>query len=850
MTSRGGRPVLPASDTAALLKVGIAHHQAGRLKDADETYRQILVAMPKHFDATHLLGVVALQAGRLDEAQGLISRAIELNPAVAAAHNNLGNVFLRKDRLADAQACFERAVKLQPGFGDAHFNLGNALRRQGRLSQAATHFSRAAAADPKMLWAHTNLGATLLDLGDARGAVKALETAVKLRPDHAETLSNLGIALAKAGEPARALEVLDQAATLDPKGATTLRGRGTALARLGRYAEARECFERVVSVDPMSAAAYCNLGNVLRDSGAPAEALKRFRRANELDPDLIEAHIGRALALRDMGREEEAREHSQRLLSEQPNSVPALIFMGTQCLDRDDTKGAAAAFRKAIALQGSNADAHYELGNVLMRQLRTPEAIASYQRALAEDREHAQARWALVMAQIPAIYPDAAAVTKSRSNFVRMLGELDTWFTGARNDDGHRAVGSTQPFHLAYQAANNREPMARYGALCARLMAPWQNRHLPAMATRTKGPIRVGIASAHLREHSVWNAIVKGWVKHLDRRRFELYLFNLGAKNDHETEQARRWAHRLEQGRREMPQWAATIAQCDLDVLIYPEIGMDALTAKLASLRLARAQAATWGHPETTGLPTIDHYLSAEHLEPPNASAYYTERLVVLPNLGVCYEPLAPTTVAPDLAVLGLPEDVPLLLCPGTPFKYSPLSDDVWIEISRHTRPSRLVFFRPGDPDVSSLFERRLEQKYLKAGLRFTDCVTFIPTLDRARYFGLMRRADLMLDTLGFSGFNTAIQAIECGLPVVSREGEFLRGRLGSGILRRMGMDSLVATTDEAYIDLAVTLTRDAGLRHARREELRARRGVLFGDLEPVRALERYLESAVATTAV
>ena len=91
--------------------------------------------------------------------------------------------------------------------------------------------------------------------------------------------------------------------------------------------------------------------------------------------------------------------------------------------------------------------------------------------------------------------------------------------------------------------------------------------------------------------------------------------------------------------------------------------------------------------------------------------------------------------------------------------------------------------------------------------------MTFIPTLDRARFFGLMQRAHLMLDTLGFSGFNTAIQAIECGLPVVSREGEFMRGRLGSGILRRMGMDALVADDRR-------------GVRRARRRRSRATRAL------------------------
>ena len=635
-----------------------------------------------------------------------------------------------------------------------------------------------------------------------------------------------------------------------PKSTLALRNRGTVLARLGRHAEARQSLESAVALEPASAAAHCNLGNVLRDSGVPAEALEHFEKAVGLDRGLVEARVGLALTLRDLGRDDEAREEGRRLSQDQPNSAAALIFAGGQCVERDDTEGATAAFRQAIALQPSNAEAQYQLGNVLMRQLRTREAVECYERALAADASHVRARWTLVMAQIPPICAAAGDVAKSRANFTRMLGELDRWFDAARSVDGYKAVGAMQPFYLAYQEFDNRELLQRYGALCQRLMASWQKANVPPPAPRSTGPIRVGIASAQLREHSVWNAIVKGWVRHLDKKRFELHLFNLSAKSDAETDQARQWAHRLEGGRRDVPQWAKTIADSGLDVLIYPEIGMDSTTVALANMRLAPVQAATWGHPETSGLPTIDHFLSAEALEPPNAARYYSEQLTTLPNLGVCYEPLAPMAVPPDIAALGLPLDVPLLLCPGTPFKYSPRHDSVWIEISRRAGPCRLVFFRPRESAVTRQLEERLERRYREAGLRFADCVTFVPTQDRARFFGLMQRAHLMLDTLGFSGFNTVIQAIECGLPVVSREGEFMRGRLGSGILRRMTMDSLVATTDQAYVELAVTLTRDVALRTLRRDELIARRGGLFGDPEPVRALERFLESAATSRAV
>jgi predicted O-linked N-acetylglucosamine transferase (SPINDLY family) len=300
----------------------------------------------------------------------------------------------------------------------------------------------------------------------------------------------------------------------------------------------------------------------------------------------------------------------------------------------------------------------------------------------------------------------------------------------------------------------------------------------------------------------------------------------------------------LEAGKRELLQWAKTISASELDVLIYPEIGMDPLTVKLASLRLAPAQAATWGHPETTGLPTIDYYLSAEGLEPPNAARHYTERLVQLPKLGVCYEPLAVDSLPLDLAALGLPADVPLLLCAGTPFKYAPAQDRVWVEIARRASPCRLVFFRPSETEASTALEERLTRAFAGAGLRFADCATFAPHLDRGRFFALMRRAHLMLDTIGFSGFNTAMQAIECALPIVSREGQFLRGRLGSGILRHIGMDALVADSDDAFIELAVALARDSKRRDELRDEIVRARSALFGDTAPVRALESFLAAA------
>ncbi len=120
----------------------------------------------------------------------------------------------------------------------------------------------------------------------------------------------------------------------------------------------------------------------------------------------------------------------------------------------------------------------------------------------------------------------------------------------------------------------------------------------------------------------------------------------------------------------------------------------------------------------------------------------------------------------------------------------------------------------------------------------------FIPWQQKPAFYELLRRADVFLDTIGFSGFNTALQAVECGLPIVTREGRFLRGRLASGILRRMGLPELVAQSEEAYVELAVRLARDAEYREHIRSRIVASRHVLFEDMAPIRALEDFLLTA------
>jgi predicted O-linked N-acetylglucosamine transferase (SPINDLY family) len=769
----------PAPGARELLAQAYAHHQAGRLAEAQERYRDALAADPHGYDAVYMLGVLALQLGRPEEAAGFFERAVGIAPESAPAHNGLGEAYRRLGRLDEALSSLRRAVALDARLAEAHYNLGGLLRRLGRNAEAVEALRRVVALNPEFADAHASLGAAL----------------------HSE----------------------------------------------GALDEALASCQRALALDSASAAFHLQVGNLLREKGFLDEAAAAYRAALERDVRLAEAHNNLGNVLLHQGRADEALACYERALTVKPDFAEALLNAAQVMRENRRLADAAAACRLLLEMRPDMAEAHLELGHSLKGMGDVRGALACYEHALALDPEYAEARWAHTMSRPPMVAGDEAEQVEGRLGFAEELTALERWCALRGWEKAAQAVGTQQPFYLAYQDADHRESIARYGALCGRLMGGWQKATgFPTPARVARAEMRIGIVSAHIRDHSVWNAIAKGWLQHLDRARYDLRLFHLGTANDVETALAKSFSTHYAYGKSGLVEWTQLILGHQLDLLIFPEIGMDPTTAKLASLRLAPVQATSWGHPHTSGLPTMDYFLSADALEPPGAEAHYTESLVRLPGLGSAYTPSKVMPAQVDLAALGLRPDVPLLLCPGTPFKYTPRHDSVLVDIARRLGECQFVFFVPQPAELMHRVRQRLERSFAAAGLDIAAHAVFVPWLDRAAFYGLMREADVYLDTIGYSGFNTAMQAIECGLPIAAFEGRFLRGRLASGILRRMGLDELVATTDEAYVEIAVRLARDAAYWGALHERLEARRASLYGDTASVRALEAFFERALS----
>jgi CRISPR-associated protein Csy1 len=237
----------------------------------------------------------------------------------------------------------------------------------------------------------------------------------------------------------------------------------------------------------------------------------------------------------------------------------------------------------------------------------------------------------------------------------------------------------------------------------------------------------------------------------------------------------------------------------------------------------------------TTGLDTIDVFLSSAAMEPADGAQHYRESLRLLPGIGTCYVlPVAPLDAT--RAALGLPLDVPLLLCPQSLFKIHPDNDVLHARILREVPAAELVLFEGRDPRLTELFRARLEAAGV-AGER----IRFLPQCGHDDYLRVNTVCDLMLDTLHWSGGNTSLDALACGLPVVTLPGRFMRGRQSAGMLRLMGLDELVVADHDAYVRLVVELVRDAARRRDLAARIRTERARIFDDRAPIDALAALL---------
>ena len=837
---------LEPEDAAALADFGELLRQRDLTEEAIKVLSRAVEIAPNLVAAWVSYGVALQQAKRVYDAVRAYEKALALKPDLAEVQNNLGIALKEQGKLDEAVICFRKALELKPDYAEAHNNLGNALKGQGKLGRGgrmlpsarstssrttpkpttisatrsrtrasstrrSPHYRQAIGLKPDYAEAHSNLGSALNDQGKLDEAIAAFRQAIGIKPDYAEAHSNLGNALQGPGQARRGGRRISPGdrpqAGLMPRLIPT---SALALADQGKLDEAIAAYRQAIDIKPDYAEAHSNLGIALADQGKLDEAIAAYRRAIGIKPDLAEAHSNLGSALQDQGKLEEA----------------------------------SAAYRRAIGIKPDLAEAHSNLGSALQDQGKLADAVVSYERALAL-KPTALEYACRAKLSLPIIASSANAITLQRTRYQAGTSIL-TALPGTL--DAPRKNFASVLFHLAYHNADDRPLME---ALCRlfrtkvpalTFVAPHVQDWQPPTNRRR---IRVAFLSEFLVFHTI-GKLYQGFIRHLDRTHFEVVVIHAPKANrDPFAAQLDGLADKTLKLPVSLAAQQQAVAEEKLDVLFFPDIGMSSATYFLAYSRLAPVQAVSWGHPDTTGLDTLDYFISAETIEPPEADLHYGERLIRLNRLPCCYQPLIAPTTIPTRAALGLPETGTLYGCPQSLFKFHPEFDAVLAEIAAGDLDGYIVVLEGRIATWSDLLRQRWAQSYPI----LLERVIFLPPQPLGRFMALMAHFDVLLDPIHFGSGNTLYDAMVYGTPIVTWPGHFMRGRIVAGAYRQMRLaDAPIVERLEHYAPMALALGRDPVRRGMLRQASLRAAGELFADMRAVREFEAFLIAAVEAT--
>lgn len=618
----------------------------------------------------------------------------------------------------------------------------------------------------------------------------------------------------------------------------------------GEYEKAKKLFQRITDTFPLEFEPYSYLGLIAIKTNQPDAAIEYFLEAVRLKPDSPLNYTNLAGAYLQTNRIDEALLVAEKALVLNPDYSTALLSSGTALLTLDKIKEGIEKLKRFLTLNPNHIKDLVSLAERMLRDYRNKVAIAIYELILEINPKHLQARFCLCFAHLLFTYKDENEIAEARSKYENELLTLRDQCKQANLAElGHAAseVGFSQPFLLPYQGQDDCQLQALYGEITMRFMQacyPEWEKPLPLSKQKQGNRIRVGIVTGFLYGHSNWKTHIRGWIKEINHKDFEIYGYYTQQIYEDVFFEAKTYFDKLTWGPRKLEEYCTAILEDNLDILIFPEIGMDSMTMRLATQRLAPIQCTSWGHPETSGLPTIDFFLSSALMESSKGDAYYTEKLVRLSNLSIYYEPLKVPCLKRSRADFGLREEAVLYWCCQTFIKYLPQYDEVFVKIARAVPNAQLVFIE-NVPQIAAQFRKRLYTIFARFGLKADDYCVFLPRLSSREFDAATHLMDVFLDSIGWSGCNSTLESLAHDLPIVTLPGALMRSRHTSAILALMGLESDIATSLDDYLERAINLGRNPEKRFQMRENIAKNKQKVFCDKTAVRSLENFLRNVV-----
>jgi protein O-GlcNAc transferase len=752
----------------------------------------------------HLARIQQLQQlGQLAEAERACREALlsmPNSPDILSLH---GVLLSHLGRHTEALNQLTRASASAPQDHVILFNLGSVYAGMERFKEAEDCFRRVLAISPSLPEGHYNLGNALKDQERFDEAAAAYRKAIQLRSSYAAAWSNLGSIFLHMVNLPEAKGAIQRALALNQKSPSALNNYATILRNEGQLAKAIDHCVAALSINPNHAESYFTLGSALIASLDYAKAIMAYEKGAALKPASKATLFELVNAYAAAGVHAGIVEGLARILKIDPNDARAQMFLGITQMERGFYDEAYEAFRQSIAA--------------------VDDPAVKIRRALS----------------VPPIVASAGDIANLRDGIEKQLDALMTE-TGIIADPYHAQLGAN--FFLAYHAKNDRD-LQKKVALLYRKYAPSLNFVAPHCSrNRADRPkLKVGFVSRYISRHSVsiaYGDVINALSAEADIETYLISTTDFSNASVKEMFSAFKGTFVCIPASLAYAQQA--IAMIELDVLIYLDVGMDPLTFLLAFARLAPAQCVMGGHPDTTGVDTIDYFISAAKVEPEDGDSHYSETLVRMESGGFSFpRPEVPNTFK-SRAELGLPLEGNLYFCPMMLQKIHPDFDGTVGRILELDPTSHIVMCESFQHPQWGVLLRERFARVLPAAAR--ERVVFIPWIrDKNDFLSAIAISSVILDPFHFGIGTTGSFCFAVGTPMVTLPGEFMRGRVGLMYCRMLNLMECVADSPESYARLAVEIATTPERRNALQKKIIANNSAIFENKQSSNELAEFI---------
>lgn len=688
------------------------------------------------------------------------------------------------------------------------FDKAKLLHQQKKLREAESYYNKVLKLQPGFPEAHHLLGILCSQSGNHQNGINHILKAIEKQPANPIYYHNLGKVYAAARHWDAAIQSYKIATKLSPKFAEAFFNLAIALKAKGQLEKAVQAYLGALKVNPGYAEAWYNLGIIYQETGRMKSAREAYEECLDIQPDYALAHNNLASVLEHWDESEKALLHYHKALDLLPGFTEAM-------------KNLAGAYEK----QGYTGKAR-KYYNLML-----------YQKG--KDALEGWAEWHLVqLSEI--IWPDTESIIAYRNSLFK---SIDAFYKKPPQLVLSKLaeLSIQPPYDLAYQGKNDYEIKKRYGQFFEQYfkqLRPQIHQGSPHTIRATHRHVGFVVTSGH---EGVFIKCMRGIINHLDTNTLQVTIV-CNAPNGEEIlrpsisnpgVQFLSISQKVDMAIRQ-------VQNAKFDILYYWEIGTDTLNYFLPFCQLAPVQCTSWGWPVTSGIPSVQYFISCHLLENKHSKGHYTESLIQFKKLPTYYyRPPVPETQSP-IDHFDLPQDKAIYLCAQNLRKVHPEMDELFARILQKDPEGIVVFIQDKKKNITQKLKDRLAKSCPKVYQR----IYFLRRMNEPDYLNLLKHATVILDTLYYTGgANTAYDAFATGTPYITLPSEYHRGNYGAAAYRQLGAVDLIVDSKESYIDKAVKVANDPAFRRRLSQQILAGGPQIFEDLEAVKELESFFKT-------